>query len=182
MDNLQSRYNKTITKDLQVKLNIVNPMAVPAIKKIVLNMGVKDAVVDKKNIERAASAMTQISGQKPKIVKARKSIATFKLREGDQIGVTVTLRGKRMYEFLEKVIDIVLPRIKDFHGVSKTSFDGRGNYTLGFSEYTVFPEIDPSTVERMQGMEMVVVTSAKDNQAGLSLLEALGMPFTKEGK
>lgn len=179
MEPLQIRYKKEIAKKVQQALGIKNPMAVPVIKKIVVNMGVKDAVVDKKNIERAASAMTQITGQKPKIIKARKSIATFKLREGDQIGVAVTLRGTRMYAFLEKIIDIVLPRIKDFRGVSRTSFDGRGNYTLGFSEYAVFPEIDQSTVERAQGLEVIIVTSAKDNAAGIALLEALGIPFTK---
>jgi len=180
MEPLQTRYQKTIAQELQTKLGIKNPMAIPAITKIVVNMGVKDAVADKKNIERAAAAMTQITGQKPKIVKARKSIATFKLREGDQIGVTVTLRGKRMYAFLEKVIDIVLPRIKDFRGISRTSFDGRGNYALGFPEFSVFPEIDQSGVERAQGMEIIIVTSAKDNAQGLALLEALGVKFTKE--
>lgn len=182
MEPLQIRYTKTIAKELQEKLKVKNPMAIPAMKKIVVNMGVKDAVVDKKNVERAVAAMTQITGQKPKVVKARKSIATFKLREGDPIGVVVTLRGKRMYTFLEKVIDIVLPRIKDFRGVKREAFDGHGNYTFGFPEYAVFPEIDQSTVERMQGMEIVVVTSAKDNEQGFALMEALGVPFTKEAK
>lgn len=182
MEPLQTRYQQTIAKELQQKLEIKNPMAIPALKKIIVNMGVKDAVADKKNMDRAASAMTQITGQKPKIVKARKSIATFKLREGDPIGVVVTLRGKRMYTFLEKIIAIVLPRIRDFRGVSRTAFDGHGNYTLGFPEFAVFPEIDQSTVERIQGMEVVIVTSAKDNEQGIALLEALGVPFTKISK
>lgn len=155
-------------------------MATPKLVKIVVNMGVKDAVADKKNIERAAKAMEQITGQKPKVAKAKKSVASFKLRQGDPIGVVVTLRGKRMYDFYEKLISIVFPRLKDFHGISRTSFDGNGNYALGFSEYAVFPEIDPSTVERVQGLEVVVVTSATNDKDALTLLEVMGTPFEKE--
>ncbi|HVZ58230.1 MAG TPA: 50S ribosomal protein L5 [Patescibacteria group bacterium] len=180
MENLQTRYSTTIKSELQRKLGINNPMAVPKLTKIVVNMGVKDAVADKKNIERAASALSQITGQKARIARAKKSVASFKLRQGDPIGVVVTLRGKRMYDFYEKMISIVFPRIKDFHGISRTSFDGRGNYSLGFSEYTVFPEIDPATVERVQGLEIVVVTSTPHNDQALALLEALGTPFEKE--
>lgn len=180
MENLQTRYTKQISKELQEKLAIKNPMATPRLIKLVVNMGVKDAVADKKNIEKATAAMVQITGQKPRVAKAKKSIAAFKLREGDPIGVAVTLRGKRMYDFFEKLVAVVLPRIKDFRGLSRTSFDGRGNYTLGFSEQTVFPEIDQAAVERIQGLEIVMVTTAKTNEEGFALLEALGIPFAKE--
>lgn len=180
MDSLKERYNKTIKKEVQVKLGFKNTMATPRLNKIVINMGVKDAVADKKNIERATKAMTQIIGQKPKVTRSKKSIATFKLREGDAIGVMVTLRGDRMYKFYDKLVSIVLPRIRDFRGVRRTSFDSRGNYTLGLPEYSVFPEIDISTVERMQGLEISIVTSAKNKDDAIILLEALGMPFVKE--
>ena len=180
MEPLQQRFQKTITQELKKQLGLANTMAVPRLSKIVVNMGVKDAIADKKNIERAAVAVATITGQKAKITKAKQSIAGFKLRENDPIGLVVTLRGKRMYAFFDKLVKIVLPRIRDFHGVKRTSFDGRGNYTLGFVDYTVFPEIDPGSVERMQGMEIVFVTSANENNSGMKLLEAMGMPFTKE--
>jgi large subunit ribosomal protein L5 len=179
MDNLITRFNTSIVKDLQEELEVKNFLAVPKIKKIVINMGVKDALADKKNIENAVLIVTQIAGQKPKIAKAKKSIATFKLRQGDKIGVAVTLRGKRMYDFYEKLVAIVLPRLRDFRGVSIKSFDGQGNYSLGFSESTVFPEIDPSQLEKNQGIEVTIVTTAKDNKEGLALLKSLGMPFEK---
>ncbi len=179
MDNLQIRYTKTIKQDLQKSLGIKNPMATPHLVKIVVNMGVKDAVADKKNVEKAGNALSQITGQKARVAKAKKSIASFKLREGEPIGVMVTLRGKRMYDFFEKLNSIVLPRIKDFHGIRRSSFDGLGNYTLGLSEYTVFPEIDPSTVDKVQGLEIVIVTSAGNDQNALALLESLGAPFEK---
>lgn len=179
MDNLITRFNASIVKDLQKELEVKNFLAVPRIKKIVINMGVKDALADKKNIDNAVLLVTQIAGQKPKIAKAKKSIATFKLRQGDKIGVAVTLRGKRMYDFYEKLVAIVLPRLRDFRGVSTKSFDGRGNYSLGFSESTVFPEIDPSQLEKNQGIEITIVTTAKDNKEGLALLKSLGMPFEK---
>lgn len=180
MDTLEKRYKEKIASELQQKLGISNIMAIPAMKKIVVNMGVKDAVLDKKNVTKAVDVMTQITGQKPKVVKSKKSIATFKLREGDPIGVVVTLHGRRMYEFFEKIIAIVLPRIKDFHGVSRTSFDGHGNYALGFSEYSVFPEIDLSTVDRIQGLEVIVVTNSETDDKGFALMEALGIPFAKK--
>lgn len=182
MDTLQTQYKETVTKDLQNSLQVKNVMAVPHLEKIVINMGVKDAVGDKKSVEKMAGVLGQITGQKARINRARKSIATFKLREGDPIGVMVTLRGARMYEFLEKLIKVVMPRLKDFRGVSNTSFDGRGNYALGLSEYAVFPEIDPATVERMQGLEIIMVTSAPDNKSAHLLLEKLGVPFQKEKK
>lgn len=166
-------------KQLKEKLGIKNIHAVPRISKIVINMGVKDALSDKKNIEKAQTILSRISGQKPKVTKAKKAISTFKLRQGDEIGLVVTLRRKRMYDFYEKLVNIVLPRLRDFRGVPKTSFDGRGNYTLGFTESTVFPEIDPATIDRAQGLEIVIVTTAKDNKEGLALLENFGMPFQK---
>ena len=179
---LQEQFTKTIGKELQAKLGIKNPMALPRLTKIVVNMGVKDAVSDKKNIERMAVNLAQVTGQKPKVTRAKKAIAGFKIRQGDAIGLVVTLRGKRMYAFLDRIVKIVLPRIKDFRGVNKTSFDGQGNYTLGLHEYSVFPEIDPGSVERLQGMEVVIVTTARDNKQGLELLTAMGMPFEKGGQ
>ena len=182
MINLQKSYKEEITPKLQKSLEIKNHMAVPKLLKIVVNMGVKDAVSDKKIIERMSVALGQVTGQKPKVTKAKKAIATFKLRQGDAIGLVVTMRGKRMYAFYERIVNIILPRMKDFRGVRRNSFDSRGNYALGLHEYSVFPEIDPASVERLQGMEIVFVTSSKDSKQGLELLSALGMPFTKEQK
>lgn len=179
MNNLATRFNTKIVNDLKKELETKNFLAVPKLSKIVINMGIKDALSDKKNIDNAISVLGQITGQKPKVTRAKKSIATFKLREGDRIGVMVTLRGKRMYDFFEKLVGIVLPRLRDFRGVSIKSFDGRGNYSLGFSESTVFPEIDPSGIEKIQGLEISIVTTARDNKEGESLLRALGMPFIK---
>lgn len=179
MTNIQKKYKEEIMSKLQEKLDIKNSMAIPKLSKIVVNMGVKDALSDKKNIERARSVLSQITGQKPKTTKAKKSIASFKLREGDEIGMTVTLRGKRMNDFFEKLIYVVLPRLKDFHGLRKTSFDKRGNYTLGFSEFSVFPEIDLGKIDKIQGLEISVITTAQNDQEGQTLLEMLGMPFEK---
>lgn len=176
---LQEQYNKTILKQLQQNLSVKNIMAVPKLEKIVVNMGVKDAVSDKKLIERMSQALGIVTGQKAKVTRAKKSIASFKVREGDPIGLVITLRGKRMYMFLDKIVRIVLPRIKDFRGISRKSFDGKGNYTLGLHEYSVFPEIDPGSVDRLQGMEIIFVTTAKNNEEGRTLLESLGMPFAK---
>jgi len=174
-----TKYNTKIAMDLQKELNIKNFYATPKLKKIVVNIGVKDALADKKNIENSVSILTQVTGQKPKVTAAKKSIATFKLREGDKIGAVVTLRGKRMYDFYEKLVGIVLPRLRDFRGVSPKSFDGRGNYSLGFSEPIVFPEIDPSKLDKVQGLEITIVTSARTNEEGMALLRSLGMPFQK---
>jgi large subunit ribosomal protein L5 len=179
MADLQKKYKEELIPQLQKELNIANRMAVPCLVKIVLNMGVKDAVSDKKLIERMAQVTAQISGQKPKITKAKKSIATFKLRQGDPIGITVTLRGKRMYQFFDRLINIVIPRIKDFHGLKTVSFDKNGNYALGFREYSVFPEIDIGTVDKIQGLEIIIVSTAKNKEQGLALLKAFGMPFKK---
>src|SRR4051812_41422304 len=179
MDTLHNTFQKEIKKQVQDALKIKNPMQVPQLSRIVINMGVRGAVDDKKNMERGILAMTQIAGQKPKVVKAKKSIASFKLREGQEIGLVATMRGKRMYAFFDKLVAIVLPRIRDFHGVRRTSFDGKGNYSLGFIEYTVFPEIDPGKFDKIQGLEIVIVTTAKTNKEGEVLLEKLGMPFVK---
>jgi large subunit ribosomal protein L5 len=180
MTNTNTTFTKEVAPTLQKTLGIKNVMALPRLSKIVVNMGVKDATGDKKNYEKMAQNIAQVTGQKAKITKAKKAIAGFKLRQGDSIGLVVTIRGKRMYAFYDKIVKIVLPRIKDFRGVRRTSFDAQGNYTLGLHEYSVFPEIDPGSVERLQGMEIVFVTTAKSKEEGLALLEALGMPFTKE--
>lgn len=179
MSTLEETFQKEIRSKLQGSLGIKNAMAVPKLEKIVVNMGVKDALSDKKNIEWGAVMLGQITGQKAKVTRAKKSIATFKLREGDAIGLVVTLRGKRMYDFFGKLVNVVLPRLKDFRGIRRGSFDKQGNYSLGFTEYTVFPEIDPGKIERVQGLEIVIVTTAKEKNHGFALLEALGMPFMK---
>jgi large subunit ribosomal protein L5 len=179
MSTLQDKFTTEIAKALQTQLGVKNVNAVPSLKKIVVNMGVKDALADKSNIEKAAVLMGQITGQKAKVMTAKKAISAFKLREGDKVALMVTLRGKRMYDFYQKLVTIVFPRFRDFHGVRKESFDGHGNYTLGFAECTVFPEIDASKVDKIQGLEISIVTTAKDNNQGLELLKALGMPFVK---
>lgn len=179
MDNLESRFKKQIAKGLQKELGLKNIMAVPVLSKIVVNMGVKDALMDKKNLEKASLIMAQVTGQKPKWTSAKKSISSFKLREGDKIGLVVTLRGRKMYDFFERLISIVMPRFRDFHGVKKISFDGKGNYTLGFTESTVFPEIDPGKIDKIQGFEVSIVTTAGNDKNGFALLKALGMPFVK---
>jgi len=179
MYNLKTRFKKQIAGELQKELGFKNVMAVPSLSKIVVNMGVKDAIADKKNLEKAAVILSQVTGQKPKWASAKKSISSFKLREGDKIGLVVTLRDGKMYDFFERLISVVLPRFRDFHGVRKISFDGKGNYTLGFTESTVFPEIDPGKVDKIQGFEVTIVTTANDDKGGLALLKALGMPFVK---
>jgi len=179
MNNLQARFKKEITEALQKELCLKNVMAVPRLSKIVVNMGVKDALADKKNLEKASLIMAQVTGQKPKWASAKKSISSFKLREGDKIGLVVTLRGHKMYDFFERLISIVMPRFRDFHGVKKGSFDGNGNYTLGFTESTVFPEIDPGKIDKIQGFEVSIVTTAGNDKNGFTLLKALGMPFVK---
>ncbi|MBI4089496.1 MAG: 50S ribosomal protein L5 [Candidatus Levybacteria bacterium] len=179
MSNLQDRFKKEIVGSLQKELGLKNLMSVPRLLKIVVNMGVKDALEDKKNLEKAALVIAQITGQKPKWTSAKKSISSFKLKEGDKIGLVVTLRGRKMYDFFERLISIVLPRFRDFHGVKKKSFDGKGNYTLGFIESTVFPEIDPGKIDKIQGFEVSIVTTASDNKKGFALLKAMGMPFEK---
>ena len=174
---LQERYETEIRKLLAEELGIENPNAIPRISKIVINMGVGSAVADKKNLDMAYDAMTDIAGQKPVITKARKSVAGFKLREGVGIGCKVTLRRQRMYEFLDRLVNIVLPRVRDFRGVSRTAFDGNGNYALSLTEQMVFPELNPDKYTKPQGMNITITTTAVSDEHGLALLTAFGMPF-----
>ncbi|MFD1673048.1 50S ribosomal protein L5 [Agrilactobacillus yilanensis] len=180
MENrLKEKYNKEITPALMEKFNYTSVMQTPKIEKIVLNMGVGDAVSNSKNLDRAVDELTLISGQKPLITRAKKSIAGFRLREGMAIGAKVTLRGERMWDFLDKLINVSLPGVRDFHGVSAKSFDGRGNYTLGIKEQLIFPEIDYDKVEKVRGLDVVIVTTANTDEEGLELLKKVGMPFAK---
>ena len=177
MARLQDHYRETVVKQLTEQFGYKSVMEVPRIEKITLNMGVGEAVADKKVMDNAVGDMTKIAGQKPVITKARKSIATFKLREGMNIGCKVTLRRQRMYEFLDRLITIALPRVRDFRGVSGKSFDGRGNYTLGLKEQLVFPEIDYDKVEKVRGMDIVICTTAKTDAEAKALLKGFQMPF-----
>lgn len=177
--SLQQRFNDQIKPELAKELSISNLLAVPRVEKVVVSMGVGLAVQDKGQIEKAAQDLAQITGQKSLVTKARRSVASFKVRAGMPLGVKVTLRGKRMYEFLEKLFRIVFPRFRDFRGVSDGNFDGRGNYTLGIKEQIVFPEIDYGKIDRIRGLEVTMVTSTDDNRAAKLLLEKLGMPFEK---
>ena len=179
MNRLKERYENEIVKSLMTKFNYSSVMQVPAMEKIVINIGVGDAVSNSKLLDEAVEELTLISGQKPVITRAKKSIAGFKLREGMPIGCKVTLRGERMYEFLDKLISISLPRVRDFRGVPKNSFDGRGNYTLGVKEQLIFPEINFDKVNKSRGMDIVFVTTAKTDEEGHELLAQLGMPFHK---
>ena len=179
MNQVKERYENEIVKSLMTKFNYSSVMQVPAMEKIVINIGVGDAVSNSKLLDEAVEELTLISGQKPVITRAKKSIAGFKLREGMPIGCKVTLRGERMYEFLDKLISISLPRVRDFRGVPKNSFDGRGNYTLGVKEQLIFPEINFDKVNKIRGMDIVFVTTAKTDEEGHELLAQLGMPFHK---
>lgn len=179
MNTFRQEFDKEIKGVLKKELHLKNDMEIPKLVKLVINMGVKGANLDKKNIEVASAALIQITGQKPKVTSAKQSIAGFKLREGDKIGLMVTLRGKRMYDFFEKLVKIVFPRVKDFHGVSRDSFDNNGNYTLGFSDYSIFSEVDLGKVEKFFGLEVTIVTTAKDKKSAFLFLEKMGMPFKK---
>ncbi len=179
MNRLKERYENEISKSLMTKFNYSSVMQVPAMEKIVINIGVGDAVSNSKLLDEAVEELTLITGQKPVITKAKKSIAGFKLREGMPIGCKVTLRGERMYEFLDKLVSISLPRVRDFRGVPKNSFDGRGNYTLGVKEQLIFPEINFDKVNKLRGMDIVFVTTAKTDEESRELLAQLGMPFQK---
>ena len=179
MNRLKEKYLNEVVPSLKEKYNYKSIMEVPKLEKIVVNMGVGDATTNSKLLDAAVADLMAITGQKPVVTKAKKSIANFKLREGMSIGCKVTLRGERMYDFFDKLVTIALPRVRDFRGVSKTAFDGRGNYTLGVKEQTIFPEINYDKVTITRGMDIVVVTTAKTNQEAYALLEALGMPFTK---
>jgi large subunit ribosomal protein L5 len=178
---LKERYVEEIVPALAKSLNMDNIMQVPRIEKIVVNIGVGEALDNAKALDAAVADMTQITGQKPIVTRARKSIANFKLREGRQIGVKVTLRGERMWAFLDRLMNIALPRVRDFRGISPNSFDGRGNYTLGLHEQLVFPEINYDTIDKIRGMEVSIVTTARTDEEGRQLLQLLGMPFKKEG-
>jgi len=177
MSRLYEKYKNEIIAELQNELGIKNKMAVPRLEKIVLNMGAGDAIQNIKLLDAAKAELGQITGQMPVIGRARKSISAFKLRKGQAIACFVTLRSKRMYEFFDRLVNIVLPRVRDFKGVSPKSFDGRGNYTLGMREQLVFPEIDYTKVERPRGMNITIVTSARNDQEAFALLKKLGMPF-----
>ena len=179
---LRTRYNEEIRAQLKDTLELDNIMLVPKIEKIVLNMGVGDAVGQAKLLEGALSDMETIAGQKPVITRAKKSLASFKLREGQAIGCKVTLRGDRMYEFLDRLISLAIPRIRDFRGLPPKSFDGNGNYTFGVTEQLMFPEIDYDKVDTTRGMDITIVTTAKTNEEGKALLDAFNFPFRREGQ
>ncbi len=179
MTRLQDHYENTVKAALREEFGYTNPMQVPKLEKIVVNMGVGEAARDSKLIQGAESDLTALSGQKPVTTAAKKSIANFKLREGMTVGCKVTLRRDRMYEFLDRLITIALPRVRDFHGVSPRSFDGRGNYALGLKEQIVFPEIDYDAVDAVRGLDIVIVTTARTDDEGRALLKGFKMPFTK---
>ncbi|MDE6947817.1 MAG: 50S ribosomal protein L5 [Anaeroplasmataceae bacterium] len=179
MNRLQEKYQNSVKPELAKKFAYKSSMQIPKVEKIVINMGVGDAVANSKVLDDAVEELTQIAGQKPVITKAKHSIANFKLREGMPIGCKVTLRGERMYEFLDKLVSIALPRVRDFHGVSGNSFDGRGNYTLGVKEQLIFPEINFDKIKKVRGMDIVIVTTAKTDEEGRALLGLMGMPFRK---
>ena len=177
MNRLKEKYETSIKKELTEKFGYTTPMQVPKLEKIVVNMGVGEAVHNSKALDDAIEELTVITGQKPIATKAKKSIANFKLREGMPIGAKVTLRGERMYEFLDKLVSIALPRVRDFHGISGNSFDGRGNYTVGIKEQLIFPEINFDKISKIRGLDIVVVTTAKTDEEGRALLSLMGMPF-----
>ena len=179
MNRLKEKYLKEVVPALMSKFNYKSVMQVPKIEKIVINMGVGDAVQNAKALDSAVEELALISGQKPVVTRAKKSIAGFRLREGMPIGAKVTLRGERMYEFFDKLVSVSLPRVRDFRGVSKKSFDGRGNYTLGVKEQLIFPEIDYDKVNKVRGMDIVIVTTANTDEESRELLTQLGMPFAK---
>ena len=180
MAKLHDFYKDTVISDLQKKFGYKSVMQVPRIEKITLNMGVGEAISDKKVLEHATNDLTAISGQKPVTTVARKSVAGFKIREGYPIGTKVTLRGERMWEFLERLISISIPRIRDFRGLNPKSFDGRGNYSMGVREQIIFPEIEYDKIDKIRGLDITITTSAKDNEEGHALLSAFGFPFKKK--
>jgi large subunit ribosomal protein L5 len=179
MARLQQVYREKIVPDLKKSLGLANTMEVPRILKITVNMGVGEAVADKKVMDAATADLAKITGQKPAVTKAKKSVATFKVRDGQAIGCKVTLRGARMYEFLDRLVNIAIPRIRDFRGISTRSFDGRGNYSLGVKEQIIFPEIQYDQIDQIRGMDITISTSAVDDKHGRALLEAFNFPFRK---
>ena len=176
---LKEHYTKEVRKRLQDEFKIKNPMAVPKVEKVVINIGLGEAISNAKILDAAVDELGQITGQKPVVTKAKKSIASFKLREGQSIGTMVTLRGEKMYEFLDRLISTALPRVRDFRGVPTKSFDGRGNYTLGIRDHLIFREIDITKVDKSKGMNITIVTTAKNDEQARFLLRELGMPFGK---
>ncbi len=179
MARLQQHYREKIVPELKTTLGLANPMQVPRITKITVNMGVGEAVADKKIMDNAVGDLTKITGQKPIVTKARKSVASFKVRGGQQVGCKVTLRGARMYEFLDRLINIAIPRIRDFRGLSSRSFDTQGNYSLGVREQIIFPEIAYDAIDQIRGMDITITTNAKDSKQGRALLEAFNFPFRR---
>jgi large subunit ribosomal protein L5 len=179
MARLQQFYREKVVPELMTSLGVANPMQVPKITKISVNMGVGEAVADKKAMDGALSDLTALTGQKPVVTKSRKAIAAFKLRQGVPVGARVTLRGARMYEFLDRLINVAMPRIRDFRGVSARSFDGRGNYTFGVKEQIIFPEIAYDQVDAIRGMDITITTTARDDREGRALLESFNFPFRK---
>lgn len=174
---LKERYQKEVAPAIAKEFSITNPMAIPRVEKIVINMGIGEAIANAKILDTAAEELRAIVGQKPVVTKAKKSIASFKLRQGMPIGTMVTLRGERMYEFLDRLVSIALPRVRDFRGVSPKAFDGRGNYTIGVREQLIFPEIDFNKVDKLRGMNISIVTTARNDEQARALLKGLGMPF-----
>jgi large subunit ribosomal protein L5 len=174
---LKARYQKEVAPAIAKEFGITNPMAIPRVQKVVLNMGMGEAIANAKILDTATDELRTITGQKPVITKAKKSIASFKLRQGMPIGVMVTLRGDRMYEFLDRFVSIALPRVRDFRGVSPKAFDGRGNYTIGVREQLIFPEIDFNKVDKLRGMNITIITTARNDEQARALLKGLGMPF-----
>jgi large subunit ribosomal protein L5 len=179
--HMKVQFDKEVMPSLMKELKITNVMQAPRVKKVVVNIGLGEAMDNAKAMDAAVADLQAITGQKPVVTKARKSIANFKLREGRAIGAKVTLRGERMWSFLDRLMNIALPRVRDFRGVSPDSFDGRGNYTLGFREQLVFPEIEYDKIDKLRGLEVTIVTSAQSDDQGRQLLKMLGMPFRKEG-
>ncbi|MEM7340971.1 MAG: 50S ribosomal protein L5 [Actinomycetota bacterium] len=179
---LKAKYQDEVRDQLKESLDLPNIMQVPRMEKIVVNMGVGEAIVNSKTLESAIADLTLIAGQKPVVTKAKKSLASFKLRQGNSIGCKVTLRGDRMWEFFDRLVTLAIPRIRDFRGLNPKSFDGRGNYTFGLTEQLMFPEIDYDTVDQPRGMDITIVTTATNNAEGKALLDAFGFPFRREGQ
>lgn len=179
MNRIKERYQNEIAPALMKELNLENVMQIPRVQKVVINIGMGEAMDNPKSLDAAVSDLSQITGQKPVVTKARKSIANFKLREGRLIGVKVTLRGEKMWSFLDRLMNIVLPRVRDFRGISPDAFDGRGNYTLGLREQLIFPEIEYDKIDKVRGMEITIVTNAPSDDQARVLLQMLGMPFKK---
>ena len=179
MSRLQEYYRETVVPQLMEKLGLSNAMEVPRIEKITLNMGVGEATADRKALDHAVADMTKIAGQKPVIRRARKSVASFKIRDGMPVGCKVTLRRERMYEFLDRLVNVAIPRVRDFRGLNAKSFDGRGNYSMGVREQIIFPEVDYDEIDAIRGMDITITTSAKNDEQGRALLEAFAFPFRK---